>query len=120
MAADRQANDRPGPQHFGIADVGNDCRDQTPRSIPSPGVLPGVERQPPKSSSPMRTNFQSCSGWRAEAEKAGHELSRIAVIFETGRDGFWLARWSRVHRIEVDVIDAASIVVSREHQHAKN
>jgi len=26
--------------------------------------------------------------WRAEAEKAGHKINRIAVDFEAGRDGF--------------------------------
>ena len=38
--------------------------------------------------------------WRAEAEKAGHKITRIAVAFETGRDGFWLARWLRARGIE--------------------
>jgi hypothetical protein len=31
--------------------------------------------------------------WRAEAEKNGHRITRIAVAFEAGHDGFWLARW---------------------------
>jgi hypothetical protein len=33
--------------------------------------------------------------WREEAEKAGRKIERIAVAFEAGRDGFWLARWLR-------------------------
>ena len=57
--------------------------------------------------------------WRAEAEKAGHRITRIAVAFETGRDGFWLARWLRAHGIESHVIHAASVAVSREHRRAK-
>jgi transposase len=31
--------------------------------------------------------------WRDEAIKAGKEITRIAVAYETGRDSFWLARW---------------------------
>jgi transposase len=57
--------------------------------------------------------------WRAEAEKAGHKINRITVAFETGRDGFWLARWLRVRGIEAHVIHAASVAVSREHRRAK-
>ena len=57
--------------------------------------------------------------WRAEAAKAGHKITRIAVAFETGRDGFWLARWLRARGIEAHVIHAASVPVSREHRRAK-
>jgi transposase len=57
--------------------------------------------------------------WRVEAEKAGHKIKRIAVAFEAGRDGFWLARWLRARGIEAHVIHAASIAVSREHRRAK-
>ena len=57
--------------------------------------------------------------WRAEAEKAGHKITRIAVAFEAGRDGFWLARWLRARGIEAHVIHAASVAVSREHRRAK-
>jgi len=57
--------------------------------------------------------------WRAEAEKAGHKINRIAVAFEAGRDGFWLARWLRARGIEAHVIHAASVAVSREHRRAK-
>ena len=31
--------------------------------------------------------------WRTEATKNGHTITRFAVAFEAGRDGFWLARW---------------------------
>jgi transposase len=43
----------------------------------------------------------------------------LAVAFETGRDGFWLARWLRARGIEAHVIHAASVAVSREHRRAK-
>ena len=57
--------------------------------------------------------------WREEAEKAGRRIERIAVAFEAGRDGFWLARWLKARSIEAHVIHAASVAVSREHRRAK-
>ena len=51
--------------------------------------------------------------------KAGHRIERIAVAFEAGRDGFWLARWLSARDIEVHVIHASSVAVSREHRRAK-
>ena len=57
--------------------------------------------------------------WREEAEKAGRKIERIAVAFEAGRDGFWLARWLRARGIEAHVIHASSVAVSREHRRAK-
>ena len=41
------------------------------------------------------------------------------MAFESGRDGFWLARWLRAQGIEAYVIHAASTAVSREHRRAK-
>jgi transposase len=57
--------------------------------------------------------------WRTEAEKAGHKINRIAVAFEAGRDGFWLARWLMARGIDAHVIHAASVAVPREHRRAK-
>ena len=57
--------------------------------------------------------------WRTDARKAGYKINRITVAFETGRDGFWLARWLRAHGIEAHVIHAASVAVSREHRRPK-
>jgi transposase len=51
--------------------------------------------------------------------RSGHKVSRIAVAFEAGRDGFWLARWLRAREIEAHVIHASSIAVLREHRRAK-
>jgi transposase len=84
------------------------------------GVIPGVEREPLKKLAPDENELlKLLERWRAEAEKAGHKISRIAVAFETGRDGFWLARWLRAHDIEAHVIHAASVPVPREHRRAK-
>jgi transposase len=84
------------------------------------GIIPGVERQPLKKLAPDEDELlKLLERWRAEAEKAGHKIKRIAVAFETGRDGFWLARWLTARGIEAHVIHAASVAVSREHRRAK-
>jgi transposase len=84
------------------------------------GVVPGVERQPLKKlAADENALLKLLHRWREEAEKAGHKISRIAVAFEGGRDGFWLARWLKAQGIEAHVIHAASIAVSREHRRAK-
>jgi transposase len=84
------------------------------------GIIPGVERQPLKKLEPDENELlRLLERWRTEAEKAGHKINRIAVAFETGRDGFWLARWLRARGIDAHVIHAASVAVSREHRRAK-
>ncbi|MFY9877466.1 MAG: hypothetical protein WAL20_17770 [Rhodomicrobium sp.] len=57
--------------------------------------------------------------WRDEAIRLGEEIKQIAVAFESGRDGFWLARWLRAQGIEAYVIHGTSTAVSREHRRAK-
>src|SRR5258706_2059908 len=84
------------------------------------GIVPGVERQPLKKvESDESALLNLLNRWREEAKKAGHRIERIAVAFEAGRDGFWLARWLRARDIEAHVIHASSIAVSREHRRAK-
>src|SRR6266849_32026 len=84
------------------------------------GIVPGVERQPLKKLAVDESALlKLLHRWREEAAKAGHRIKRIAVAFEAGRDGFWLARWLRARDIEVHVIHASSVAVSREHRRAK-
>jgi transposase len=84
------------------------------------GMIPGVERQPLKKLAGDENELlKLLERWRAEAEKAGHKITRIAVAFEAGRDGFWLARWLRARGIEAHVIHAASVAMPREHRRAK-
>jgi transposase len=79
-----------------------------------------VERQPVKKLGADENDLlKLLERWRKEAEKAGHKIKRVAVAFEAGRDGFWLARWLRVRGIEAHVIHPASVAVSREHRRAK-
>src|SRR5262249_21858305 len=85
------------------------------------GIVPGVERQPLKKLEVHESALlKLLNRWREEAKKAGHRIERIAVAFEAGRDGFWLARWLRARGIEAHVIHASSVAVSREHRRAKN
>jgi len=84
------------------------------------GIVPGVERHPAKKLDPDEGRLlRLLHRWHGEAEKAGRSINRIAVAFEAGRDGFWLARWLRGHGIEAYVIHPNSIAVSREHRRAK-
>src|SRR3974390_2050777 len=84
------------------------------------GIVPGVERQPLKKLAIDESALlKLLNRWREEAEKAGRKIERIAVAFEAGRDGFWLARWLRARGIEAHVIHASSVAVSREHRRAK-
>ncbi len=84
------------------------------------GIVPGVERQRfKKLTIDENALLKLLHRWREEAEKAGRRIKRIAVAFEAGRDGFWLARWLRARDIEAHVIHASSVAVSREHRRAK-
>ena len=84
------------------------------------GLIPGVNREPLKKIDPdperlLRLLYR----WRDEAVAAGSKINRIAVAYETGRDGFWLARWLRNRGIDAHVIHATSVAISREHRRAK-
>src|SRR5438309_5943588 len=84
------------------------------------GMLPGIERQPRKKLEPSPARLLGpLHRWQDEAVRAGHTITRIALAFEAGRDGFWLARWLAARGIEAHVIHASSVAVSREHRRAK-
>ena len=84
------------------------------------GIVPGIERHPLKKLEPSEEELvRLLMRWRAEATKIGRTITRIAVAFEAGRDGFWLARWLRARDIEAYVIHPTSVAVSREHRRAK-
>src|SRR5712672_1206030 len=84
------------------------------------GVLPGIERQPQKKLEPSAERLLGLlHRWRDEAVRAGKKITRIALAFEAGRDGFWLARWLNARGVEAHVIHASSVAVSREHRRAK-
>ena len=84
------------------------------------GMVPGVDRRPLKKLKPdPDALLRLVERWRSEAEKTGRTIERVALAYEAGRDGFWLARWLRVRGIEVHVIHSTSVAVSREHRRAK-
>jgi transposase len=84
------------------------------------GIVPGVERQPLKKlATDQEGLLQLLHRWRKEAVRAGCTIKRIAVAFEAGRDGFWLARWLHAHDVETYVIHPSSVPVSREHRRVK-
>src|ERR1700704_6123714 len=84
------------------------------------GVLPGIERQPQKKLEPSAERLLGLlHRWRDEAVRAGKKITWIALAFEAGRDGFWLARWLAARGVEAHVIHPSSVAVSREHRRAK-
>src|SRR6478736_6412857 len=80
-------------------------------------VVPGLQRQPLKTlDADAEAVLKRLRRWRDEAGQAGRQIKRIALAYEAGRDGFWLARWLRARGIEAYVIHPSSIAVSREHR----
>ena len=86
------------------------------------GIVPGLRRCPSKKLTGANKEEETLKlllRWRDEAIRLGEEIKQIAVAFESGRDGFWLARWLRAQGIEAYVIHGTSTAVSREHRRAK-
>jgi transposase len=84
------------------------------------GLVPGIGRHPLKKLDPSEEALLALlRRWRDEAAGAGRTITRLAVAFEAGRDGFWLARWLRARGVEAHVIHPTSVAVSREHRRAK-
>src|SRR5829696_6828036 len=83
-------------------------------------LVAGVVRHPLKKLEPSEEALLALlRRWRDEAAGAGRTITRLAVAFEAGRDGFWLARWLRARDVEAHVIHPTSVAVSREHRRAK-
>jgi transposase len=83
-------------------------------------IVPGIARHPMKKLEPEPDKLlRLLQRWCDEATRAGRRITRIAVAYEAGRDGFWLARWLRARGIEAYVIHSSSVAVSREHRRAK-
>jgi transposase len=83
-------------------------------------IVPGVARRPLQKLKPdQEALLRLLTRWREEAAEAGKPVTRTALAFEAGRDGFWLARWLRARGVEAHVIHANSVAVAREHKRAK-
>lgn len=84
------------------------------------GIVPGLDRHPLKKLAvDHEVLLNLLHRWRNEAMRAGCSIERVVIAYESGRDGFWLARWLRDRGIEAYVIHASSVPVSREHRRAK-
>src|SRR3546814_3303137 len=85
------------------------------------GLVPGLSRDPEKTVEPDPEGLLAVlRRWQREAERAGRPIGRIAVAYEAGRDGFWLARWLRARGIEPHVLHSTSLPVSRSHRRTKS
>jgi len=56
---------------------------------------------------------------KARCAVAGHEIERVILTHEAGRDGFWLARFLVQRGVEVHVIQPSSLPVDRRARRAK-
>src|ERR1700759_199345 len=80
------------------------------------GELPGIERQPQKKLEPRAERLLCLlHRWRDESVRAGKKITRIALAFEAGRDGFWLARWLNARGVEAHVIHPSNLSVEKQH-----
>jgi transposase len=83
-------------------------------------LVPGLDRRPLKKLVPDPEALgELLNRWGDEAGAAGRAVTRVALAYEAGRDGFWLARWLRARGVEAHVIHPTSVAVSREHRRAK-
>ncbi len=88
-------------------------------------IVPGLKRQPLKKLAPdPEALFGLPRRWREEAGKSGPRITRVAVAYEAGRDGFLagaLVAGAR-HRGPChppEVIHPTGIPVKRDHRRAK-
>jgi transposase len=56
---------------------------------------------------------------KARSAAAGHEIERVILTHEAGRDGFWLARFLERRGIEVHVMQPSILPVDRRARRAK-
>src|SRR3954464_3733637 len=72
------------------------------------GIVPGIGRHPLKKlASDEEALLRLLQRWRDEAAGAGRTITRLAVAFEAGRDGFWLAPSARARGVEGHVTHPA-------------
>ena len=59
-------------------------------------------------------------GHKRRAAAAGMAVDRVIVAYESGGNGFWLARWLQRRGVEVHVIQPSSVPVDRRMRRAKS
>ncbi len=84
-------------------------------------VVPGVARRPRRrvKVGDVGEVLAAIERWKGEAAKAGRAIVRVALAYEAGRDGFWIARYLIERGIEAHVMQPASIAVERRGRRAK-
>src|SRR3954451_22533794 len=64
------------------------------------GIVAGLERHPLKKLAPQEDALvRLLRRCREKTAGAVRSITRLAVAFEAGRDGFWLARWLRARAV---------------------
>ena len=84
-------------------------------------VAPGLSRRTKRSFAARNVEavVWALEQAKGESAKARFDVARIVVGFESGRDGFWIARALQQRGLEVYVMHAASIAVERRGKRAK-
>ena len=84
-------------------------------------VVPGVARRPKRGVKvgDVGQVLAAIERWKGEAAKAGRTIVRVALAYEAGRDGFWIARYLMERGIEAHVMQPASVPVERRGRRAK-
>jgi transposase len=84
-------------------------------------VVPGLERRPRRRLAvhDLAELLRSIERWKSEAVKASRLVQRVALTYEAGRDGFWIARYLLTQGIEVHIMHPASVPVDRRNRRAK-
>jgi transposase len=85
------------------------------------GVVPGVSRRPKVGvkAHDLDDVMRVVERWKAEAAKAGKTITRVAMAYEAGRDGFWIARELLARGVEAHVMQPSSVPVERKGRRAK-
>ena len=78
-------------------------------------VAPGLSRRTKRSFKARNVEavVRALEQVKGESARASFAVARIVVGFESGRDGFWIARALQQRGLEVHVMHAASIAVER-------
>jgi transposase len=84
-------------------------------------VIPGISRRV-RWKGPARDLggvLATIERWKLEATKAGRTITRVVLVYEAGRDGFWIARDLIAKGIDVYVVQPSSIPVERHRRRVK-
>jgi hypothetical protein len=84
-----------------------------------PAFFPGLSVSRARSWSRTQNGCLPWCNGRMRRVRAGRTITRIALAFEAGRDGFWPARWLEARGVEAHVIPCLEYRGIAEHRGAK-